>query len=96
MNEAGKIQRNQVNTAIDEATAAALDEIERNFGPKPPAVVRLALADFLPRYLAGQGKTENVELFAQIGEALKRDPSLRGEIERLIKRCLRGQRRAAA
>lgn len=86
----------QVNTAVDEATAAALEQIERDFGPKPPAIVRLALADFLPRYLAGQGRTESIDLFAQIGEALKRNPALKGEIEALIRKGLRNQRRAAA
>lgn len=86
----------QVNTLVDEETAKTLEQIERDFGPKPPAVVRLALADFLPRYLAAQGRTENVDLFAQIGEALKRNPALKGEIEALIRKGLRNQRRAAA
>lgn len=86
----------QINTLVDDETAQKLSEIERDFGPKPPAIVRLALADFLPRYMAAQGRTEHIELFAQLGAELKRNPALKEELEKLTRTAMRSARKAAA
>ena len=54
MSQKTKPDRNQINTDVDDETFAKLKKIEENHGPKPPAIVRLALADFLPRYLSAR------------------------------------------
>jgi len=86
----------QINTLVDEETAQRLADIERDFGPKPPAIVRLALADFLPRYMAAEGRSDHMEIFAQLGAAMKRSPGLKDEVEKLIRNTIRLQRRKAA
>jgi hypothetical protein len=82
----------KVGDAVREQMTAAI----QRFGVTDGALVRMALEDFLPRYLAAQGRGGDTDLIAQIGEALKRNPALKGEIEALIRKSLRNQRRAAA
>lgn len=87
--------RYQVNTDLDPETAEILKKIHRDYGPKPPAVVRLALADFLPRYVAANGRIEDMEFFTLLGAALKKNPGLKAEIEKLTRGTLRAARKVA-
>lgn len=80
---------NQVNTTLDDETFRKLKEIEETHGSKPPAIVRLALADFLPRYLSARGDASQMELLAKVGAALRVRPYLATDIDTLIKRGLR-------
>lgn len=73
-----------------------MDEANTRFGVTDGALVRMALEAYMPGYLAAQGKTEYMDLFSQLGAALKRNPALKDEIEKLTRTALRIQRRAAA
>lgn len=82
----------KVNDAIRELMNAA----NQRFGVTDGALVRMALEDYLPRYLAAQGRPEHIELFAQLEAALKRNPALKDELEKLTRAALRSARRQAA
>lgn len=74
---------------------AQMDEANRRFGVTDGALVRMALEDYLPRYLAAQGQTANLDLLAKVGAAVKSRPDLAPEIHTLIKRSIRAGRKAA-
>ena len=86
----------QVNTTVYGEIAEQLAFIEANFGPKPPAIVRLALADFLPRYLTSKARPEHAELFAKLRAALDTHPQLADKVTRLIRDTHRQSTKAAA
>lgn len=90
------MKRNQVNTDIDGDTALALEKIEENFGTKPPAVVRLALKDFLPRFIAASGSevgAANLSELLTAAEDLGHEHALKLLTE--ARRTKRKHRRAA-
>ena len=82
----------KVNDAIREQMTAA----NQRFGVTDGALVRMALEDFLPRYMAAQGRTEHIELLAQLEAALRRTPALKEELEKVIRASMRSTRRQAA
>ena len=85
----------QAGGKITTETRQKMNEAIERFGVTDGALVRMALEDYLPRYLAAQGQNEHVELFSKIGAALKARPDLAGDLDQLIKRGLRAGRKAA-
>lgn len=72
-----------------------MNQANERFGVTDGALVRMALESFLPGYLAAQGRSEHMAFFAQVGEGLKKDPSLKPEIEKLLRTAVRSQRSVA-
>lgn len=81
---------------INPAVRSQLDEANERFGVTDGALVRMALERFMPGYLAAQGRTEYLDLFAALGAALTRNPALKPELERLTRSGLRNVRGHAA
>lgn len=72
-----------VGGRISDDTKSQLDEAIRR-GPTEGKLVRMALEDYLPRYLAGQTHTENAEFIKKVGTAIRRRPSLMEQLNRVL------------
>lgn len=72
-----------------------MSEAEVRFGVKPGTLVRMALEDFMPRYLAVSGRTEHLEFVAQIIGALSECPEMKPALEDFLRKKLRSAKPAA-
>jgi len=81
---------------ITSVTKQQIRAANEKFGATESAIVRMALESFLPGYLAAQGRPENVEFFAQVSAALNESPTLRSDIEQLLRSKMRKSSRRAA
>jgi hypothetical protein len=77
-------------------TAALIAKAEMAFGVTEGALVRMALEDYMPRYLAHQGKPQFAQLFARLATALGEKPELEAELSALAKKSIRRSRTAIA
>lgn len=83
-----------VSGKIKTATLTLIDQARERFGVTASALVRMALEDYVPRYLAGQGKPQHAELFAKLADALDAKPELEAELHQIARKGVR-RRRAA-
>lgn len=86
----------QIGGRITAETALMVEKAEADFGVTEGALVRMALEDYMPRYLANQGKPQHAELFAQLATALDERPEIETELKQLAKKSIRRARTALA
>jgi hypothetical protein len=79
---------------VSKETADLIQQAEETFGVTEGALVRMALDDYMPRYLANQGKPQHAELFAKLSVALDARPELEKELSQLAKNSIRRSRTA--
>jgi hypothetical protein len=70
----------QVAGRVTQETGNQIAEAIGQFGVTEGALVRMALEDYMPRYLANQGKPQHAELFAKLAQALDENPRLEAEL----------------
>lgn len=74
---------------ISQATQDMMDQAKDRFGVKGGALVRMALEDFMPRYLSqGQGE----EFAAKVAKAVDGDEGAKAEVERVLRKIERRRR----
>jgi hypothetical protein len=62
------------------------------FGTSEGALVRRALEDYMPRFLANAGRPQHSELFAKLATAIEEKPELAVELEQMAKKSTRRRR----
>lgn len=77
-------------------TGVLIDEAEEKFGVTEGALVRMAMDDYMPRYLSNQGRPQYGELFTQLAQAIDEKPELLTELQKLARKSTRRQRAAAS
>ncbi len=83
-----------VGGRIADSTNQLLQDAKRS-GATEGALVRMALEDYLPRYIAGRVGSEQAEVVEKVREAIRRRPSLVAQIQELLVSSARPSRRNA-
>jgi hypothetical protein len=81
---------------IRQKTKDQITEAQRRFGATPGAIVRMALEDFMPRYLSAAGRTEHLDFLAALAADLAAAPDLQADLEKFRTLWLRDPRSARA
>jgi hypothetical protein len=79
----------QIAGRVTAETGALIDEAEQRFGVTEGALVRMAVEDYLPRFLANQGRPQHAELFAKLAQAIDERPELLNEVTALTRKAVR-------
>jgi hypothetical protein len=80
-----------VGGRITNETGELIDHAETRFGVTEGALVRMALEDFLPRFIANRGSEteEHVQLVACLSAEMKKDESFKQQVSELLPRAVR-------
>lgn len=81
---------------IRQHTRDEMMEAQRRFGATPGALTRMALEDFMPRYLAAAGRTQHLDFLAALAADLAAQPDLQADLEKFRTLWLRDPRAARA
>lgn len=85
----------QVAGKVTEAIRGQMNEANEKFGVTDGALVRMALASYMPGYLAAQGSMENIEFLATVGAAVEANPEIKSDLEKFLRNRVRKSRTAA-
>lgn len=67
---------------IRQKTKDQITEAQQRFGATPGAIVRMALEDFMPRYLAAAGRSDHMDFLVSLAADLAAAPELQADLER--------------
>ncbi len=86
----------QLNGRVSDETREQMTEAINRFATNDGALVRAALEDYMPRFLANAGRPQHAELFAKLATAIEDKPELATELAQIARKSTRRRRRGRA